>query len=113
MQSVQEPLNPIRVMRFLLFSDCATCRHYRVFATDNPSVDADCTRVKGDLRMRLHELSREQIRELKIGLLWKERGTDPVDHVNRIDAIVSDLELYDEYGDTEFDDSDFACTAPF
>ena len=63
--------------------------------------------------MKLNELSRDQIRELKENVLYIRSGRTMDGETKDIDALVSEQDLYEEYGDREFEDWEFACTAPF
>ena len=63
--------------------------------------------------MKLNELSRDQIRELKEYLLFIRSGRAVDEETKDIDALVSEQDLYEEYGDREIEDWEFACTAPF
>ena len=62
--------------------------------------------------MKLNELSRDQIRELKKNVLYIRSGRTVDEETKDIDALVSEQDLYEEYGDREFEDWEFACTAP-
>lgn len=62
----------------------------------------------------LHELSAEQISELKQSYLcnvkYENTGVS-YGMLANADNIVTDKELEDEYGSTSFTDDDFLCTA--
>lgn len=70
-------------------------------------------RAKGAKIMKLNELSRDQIRELKENVLYIRSGRTADEETKDIDSLVSEQDLYEEYGDREFEDWEFACTAPF
>nr|DAG40080.1 MAG TPA: hypothetical protein [Caudoviricetes sp.] len=62
--------------------------------------------------MDVTELSREQLLELKQSLLESVVGHQPSWYeCAYADDIVSDKQVYEEYGGTDFTPSDFFCTA--
>lgn len=63
--------------------------------------------------MKLNELSSDQIRELKAVMLFNRNIRPTLEPTEDVDVLVSEQELYEEYGDIEFHDYDFVCTAPF
>ena len=63
--------------------------------------------------MKLDELSCDQIRELKENVLYIRTGRTVDGNTEDVDALVSEQDLYEEYGDREFEDWEFVCTAPF
>ena len=59
--------------------------------------------------MKLKDLSDEQKLELKQALLTQDRDVSYGELANA-DELVSDKQLEDAYGDTEFTEDDFFCT---
>jgi len=59
--------------------------------------------------MKLKDLTPEQKRELKQALLTQDRDVSYGELANA-DELVSDKQLEDAYGDTEFTEDDFFCT---
>ena len=60
--------------------------------------------------MKLKDLTPEQKLELKQAMLTQDRDVSYGELANA-DELVSDKQLEDAYGDTEFTDDDFFCTA--
>lgn len=59
--------------------------------------------------MKLKDLTHEQKFELKQALLTQDRDVSYGELANA-DELVSDKQLEDAYGDTEFTEDDFFCT---
>lgn len=59
--------------------------------------------------MKLKDLTQEQKLELKQALLTQDRDVSYGELANA-DELVSDKQLEDAYGDTEFTEDDFFCT---
>lgn len=59
--------------------------------------------------MKLKDLTPDQKRELKQSLLTQDRDVSYGELANA-DELVSDKQLEDAYGDTEFTEDDFFCT---
>ena len=59
--------------------------------------------------MKLKDLTPDQKRELKQSLLTQDRDVSYGELANA-DELVSDKQLKDAYGDTEFTEDDFFCT---
>ena len=61
--------------------------------------------------MTVYDLNRDQITELKQAYYAEKTGEDlSYDEIYRIDDLVSDEEVYDEYGGTDFVPDDFFCS---
>ena len=58
--------------------------------------------------MTVYDLNRDQLQELKQRYYAEQTGEDlSYDEIYRIDELVSDEEVYDEYGGTDFVPDDF------
>lgn len=61
--------------------------------------------------LRVQDLSREQMIELKQNYYCEQHDDASYGELADIDLLVSDEEIYKEYWDTEFSPDDFACSA--
>ena len=60
--------------------------------------------------MKINELSRDQIRELKEHILVERLGDVSYGEFLAVDELVSDDDVKAQYGDTEFTADDFFCS---
>jgi hypothetical protein len=60
--------------------------------------------------MKVQELNREQLIELKQSFLCNKQESVSWGELADADDIVSDEELFEEYGHIEFTDEDFFCS---
>lgn len=60
--------------------------------------------------MTVHELSRDQLIELKQHMLC-EQGSPSYGELADADELISDEKVFEEYCDTDFVKDDFFCTA--
>lgn len=61
--------------------------------------------------MTVYDLNRDQLQELKQRYYAEKTGEDlSYDEIYRIDDLVSDEEVYDEYSGTDFVPDDFFCS---
>lgn len=60
--------------------------------------------------MTVHELSRDQLIELKQHMLC-EQGSPSYGELADADELISDEKVFEEYCDTDFVEDDFFCTA--
>ena len=63
--------------------------------------------------MTIHDLNREQLAELKQAYIMEQNSADGVSY-NELacaDELVTDAEIFAFFGDCEFSEDDFSCSA--